>query len=109
MRAHSLLSPAQSLRERRWAFVRSCTPPTTGVSVSRRLRARLIWGQTPAGKEQFAALAPAAKTKAVPEPAGGEPVDFDMPMAPRERAVALLHVGSEIEHALMVQYLYGAY
>jgi len=77
--------------------------------VSRRLRARLIWGQTPAGKEQFAALAPAAKTKAVPEPAGGEPVDFDMPMAPRERAVALLHVGSEIEHALMVQYLYGAY
>lgn len=32
-----------------------------------------------------------------------------MPMAPRERAVALLHLGSEVEHSLMVEYLYAAY
>jgi len=30
-------------------------------------------------------------------------------MAPRERAIALLHLGSEVEHALMVEYLYAAY
>jgi hypothetical protein len=43
------------------------------------------------------------------EPGAPEGPDFDMPIAPRERAVALLHLGSEIEHALMVQYLYAAY
>lgn len=32
-----------------------------------------------------------------------------MPMAPRERAIALLHLGSEVEHSLMVEYLYAAY
>ena len=30
-------------------------------------------------------------------------------MAPRERAISLLHLGSEVEHALMVEYLYAAY
>ena len=33
----------------------------------------------------------------------------DMPLAPRDEAVFLLHTGAEIEHALMVQYLYAAY
>jgi hypothetical protein len=41
--------------------------------------------------------------------ASTERPDFDTPVAPHERAVMLLHVGSEIEHALMVQYLYAAY
>jgi hypothetical protein len=38
-----------------------------------------------------------------------ETAAFDTPMAPHERAIALLHLGSEVEHALMVEYLYAAY
>src|SRR4051794_39561736 len=33
----------------------------------------------------------------------------DPPLAPRDEAVFLLHTGAEIEHALLVQYLYAAY
>src|SRR6476619_1929144 len=33
----------------------------------------------------------------------------DTPLAPRDEAVFLLHTGAEIEHALLVQYLYAAY
>jgi hypothetical protein len=33
----------------------------------------------------------------------------DVPLAPRDEAVFLLHTGAEIEHALLVQYLYAAY
>jgi hypothetical protein len=40
---------------------------------------------------------------------GPEVPDFEVPVAPRERAVALLHIGAEVEHALMVQYLFAAY
>lgn len=36
-------------------------------------------------------------------------VHFEVPAAAHERAVQLLHVGAEIEHALMVQYLYAGY
>jgi hypothetical protein len=39
----------------------------------------------------------------------GERPCFDTPVSPHESAVMLLHIGSEIEHALMVQYLYAAY
>jgi hypothetical protein len=44
---------------------------------------------------------------------GGE-ARFDIPaheppLAPRDEAVFLLHTGAEIEHALLVQYLYAAY
>jgi hypothetical protein len=34
---------------------------------------------------------------------------LDLPIAAREQAIAFLHLGSEVEHALMVQYLYAAY
>lgn len=34
---------------------------------------------------------------------------IDLPLAPREQAVFLLRAAAEIEHALMVQYLYAAY
>ena len=42
------------------------------------------------------------------------PSSFDIPaheppLAPRDEAVFLLHTGAEIEHALLVQYLYAAY
>ncbi|SCB53503.1 Ferritin-like [Bradyrhizobium yuanmingense] len=33
----------------------------------------------------------------------------DPPLAPRDEAAFLLHIAAEIEHALMVQYLYSAY
>ncbi len=33
----------------------------------------------------------------------------DPPLPPRDEAIALLHATAEIEHALMVQYLYAAY
>ena len=42
------------------------------------------------------------------------PSEFDIPahyppLAPRDEVVFLLHTGAEIEHALLVQYLYAAY
>jgi hypothetical protein len=43
------------------------------------------------------------ETKDPPMPA------IDLPLHPREQAVFLLHAAAEIEHALMVQYLYAAY
>ncbi|HEX8231219.1 MAG TPA: ferritin-like protein [Chloroflexia bacterium] len=52
----------------------------------------------------------------LPPGAGGEggEASFDIPaheppLAPRDEAVFLLHTGAEIEHALLVQYLYAAY
>lgn len=49
----------------------------------------------------------------LPPGVGGE-ASFDIPaheppLAPRDEAVFLLHTGAEIEHALLVQYLYAAY
>ncbi|MEA2575099.1 MAG: hypothetical protein QOH93_2397 [Chloroflexia bacterium] len=49
----------------------------------------------------------------LPPSAGGH-ASFDIPaheppLAPRDEAVFLLHTGAEIEHALLVQYLYAAY
>ena len=40
---------------------------------------------------------------------GGVIPTHDPPLAPRDEAVFLLHTGAEIEHALLVQYLYAAY
>jgi len=34
---------------------------------------------------------------------------FDLQLTPREQAIGLLRIGAEVEHALMVQYLYAAY
>lgn len=36
-------------------------------------------------------------------------ITLDPPLAPRDEAIFLLHVAAEIEHALLVQYLYAAY
>lgn len=38
-----------------------------------------------------------------------ETLGLDIALPARERAIYLLHVGAEVEHALMVQYLYAAY
>ncbi|WP_181150028.1 ferritin-like domain-containing protein [Ensifer aridi] len=42
-------------------------------------------------------------------PVAGRVPTHDPPLAPRDEATFLLHIAAEIEHALMVQYLYAAY
>jgi hypothetical protein len=68
--------------------------------VSTRLRSRLTWHPT--------AAAGLLKGGLLKEAAPGR-VEFEAPVSAHERTVRLLHLGSEIEHALMVQYLYAAY
>ncbi|MCU1328642.1 MAG: uncharacterized protein JWN34_4012 [Bryobacterales bacterium] len=83
--------------------------------MSSRLRSRLVWHQVQAPEAVsppglLRALAPPGTPPGTPAPiVSKEKPDFEVPVAPRERAIALLHVGSEIEHALMVQYLYAGY
>jgi hypothetical protein len=78
--------------------------------VSTRLRSRLVWKQKTAAPVTPAAKGQRSLTKAARDAdTATEQPDFDMPVTPHERAVMLLHIGSEIEHALMVQYLYAAY
>jgi hypothetical protein len=45
------------------------------------------------------------------EPGGiaPEPMGHDPALAPRDEAIYLLHTAAEVEHALLVQYLYAAY
>jgi hypothetical protein len=83
--------------------------------VSPRLRSKLTWKRvTPSapaslklketpGLRGLSREAPALIAQADEKPG------FDTPDAPRESAIKLLHIGAEIEHALMVQYLYAAY
>jgi hypothetical protein len=71
--------------------------------MSSRLRSRLVW-QGPK-----APLAAAALPLAKGVPPAAEKPGFDMPMAPHDMAIGLLHIGAEVEHALMAQYLYAGY
>src|SRR4051812_20360599 len=50
-----------------------------------------------------------ADISALPTTAVADLPTHDPPLAPRDEASFLLHVAAEIEHALMVQYLYAAY
>src|SRR3954470_10683512 len=59
---------------------------------TKHLQKHVRWAAPPAG--------------AVPEP---ETLEHDLPLAPRDEAIFLLHTAAEVEHALMVQYLYAAY
>ncbi len=72
--------------------------------MSSRLRSRLVWhgASAPVAERAFALTEGAA----APPP---EKPDFDVPAAPRESAIELLHIGAEVEHALMAQYLYAGY
>jgi Ferritin-like len=83
-----------------------------------RLTKHLVWTAVtePApenARTQFALTATlrAASTKpGVAAPVSNlEALDLDIALPAREQAVYLLHVGAEVEHALMVQYLYAAY
>jgi hypothetical protein len=52
------------------------------------------------------ALVAAPATRVAAE---NETAEFTVHVAPREQAIRLLWIGAEVEHALMVQYLYAAY
>lgn len=72
--------------------------------MSSRLRSRIRWDATETGSRSRPALA-----RLDQPPSYAPACSLDVPSAPRDEAIALMHVGAEVEHALMVQYLYGAY
>jgi hypothetical protein len=84
-----------------------------------RLTKHLVW--TPAiepapdnARTQFALTATlrdaaAHKARGTASASNLEALDLDIALPAREQAVYLLHVGAEVEHALMAQYLYAAY
>jgi ferritin-like protein len=64
----------------------------------------LIWSAGPpavAGMRAFGAAPEAAPPTEEPQ--------HDTPLTGRDEAIFLLHIGAEIEHSLMVQYLYAGY
>lgn len=69
-----------------------------------RLTKHLVWSADdtdPARTGLFSLLAAPGQT--------AERAHTDISMCPRETAVYLLHIGAEVEHALMAQYLYAGY
>jgi hypothetical protein len=84
--------------------------------VATRLTKHLVFGETgDVPKRAFDAAGPAAESLLLADTKTGHPhpekrsLSLDMFMAPRDKTIYLLHVGAEIEQALMVQYLYAAY
>ena len=69
-----------------------------------RLRSQLVWrpAQAHVAAAGLAAMPPGAGPK-------NETAAFTVQVAPRDEATRLLWIGAEVEHALMVQYLYAAY
>ena len=69
-----------------------------------RLTGHLVWtlvGAPPAGRMSLTAgIAPRA---------GAEDLAIDTTLTPRDTAIYLLNIGAQIEHLLMVQYLYAGY
>ncbi len=84
-----------------------------------RLTKHLVWTAPtePAPENARTQFAPSAALRvAVATDRGVQPamtnleaLDLDISLPAREQAVYLLHVGAEVEHALMAQYLYAAY
>lgn len=81
-----------------------------------RLTRHLVW--TSIDSQPAADSADLLKAGAAPQlvklvtvkaPGVQEQPNLDVFSTPRERAVYLLHIGAEVEHALMAQYLYAAY
>jgi hypothetical protein len=52
---------------------------------------------------------PFALARALSEAATPLPIVIDPPFSPRDEVIFLLHVAAEVEHALLVQYLYAAF
>lgn len=85
--------------------------------MSKRLTKHLLWTEDFTSPVSFAADLKADR-KILPltaletdstQPEQSAPPNLDIFIAPRDRAIYLLHIGAEVEHALMVQYLYAAY
>jgi hypothetical protein len=82
--------------------------------VARRLTRHLIWTSPKPAADSAGLLAattarPLAALATVDKHPEQEQPNLDIFTAPRERTVYLLHIGAEIEHILMAQYLYAAY
>lgn len=82
--------------------------------MKKRLTRHLVWtSPAPLPEAEAIGLAPAAVPRTKLTTAAARPakqqVDLDLFIAPRDRAVYLLHIGAEVEHALMAQYLYAGY
>lgn len=70
-----------------------------------RLTSNLLW-VSPAPAQAEKTLAGSAPT---PLSAADTYPQHDPPLPAREEAIYLMHIASEVEHALMVQYLYAAF
>jgi hypothetical protein len=84
--------------------------------VATRLTRHLVWtagADTLAGEAVNLQAAIPARHLTALEAAQTQPVqeqpNLDIFTTPHERAVYLLHIGAEVEHALMAQYLYAGY
>lgn len=86
--------------------------------MNKRLTRHLVWSEPEVPTAPSTALKEAAPSprllaltplKMRRAQATGAQAYLDVFMAPRERAVYFLHIGAEIEHALLVQYLYAGY
>lgn len=67
----------------------------------------LVWTSETAASPALRAIATAAG--AAPSAATPAMPAHDTPLTGRDEAIFLLHIAAEIEHSLMVQYLYAAY
>lgn len=68
-----------------------------------RLATRIRWRDAKAAAPASLAMVSTATAEAV------SPFELDPPLSPLDEAVFLLHTIAEVEHSLMVQYLYAAY
>src|SRR5205823_13396607 len=74
-----------------------------GGKVRSRLTQQLAWGEA----APAVAVAAVAEAEAAAEAATLQPQGFVAPLTPRDNAIFLLRIAAEIEHALLVQYLYA--
>lgn len=77
--------------------------------MSSRLARHLVWEPVKQPAVPVALFTSAALLPPAEEPAGIEALRIDSCVTAREAAIYLLHVGAEIEHMLMVQYLYAGF
>ncbi|MFO0820685.1 MAG: ferritin-like protein [Pirellulales bacterium] len=76
-------------------------------------RARFVWRRTPLNGEITKAVLERFTEASLLEAAGAESLETaelphsPVPLGPRDEAIFLLHTAAEVEHALLVQYLYA--
>ena len=88
--------------------------------MARRLTKHLVWTETDSAAAPVSRTAgfvadeapvalPLTALETISEHSVEQQASLDIFTAPRDRAIYLMHVGAEVEHALMVQYLYAGY